>query len=422
MLDRSASLAAGILASRAMSRLQCCAEEWPPCGAVVQRLEAMASLAIEAGTGNSRSAMELLASSSDEPVSIYAVERAFDVVRNWIRRGTGVGAGDIAMIAGILSGQPETWVEEIGVPLHVRDGGISALDQAVANLNGDGLGMLRAAPVIGDVWSKEPFRVRRINGLVARIVCNLPHFQDSGVQAPVLPLSLGILDMPLVSVSTLERYRAGDPDSWADHYLVCLEKGATASLALVSALRNVVQQSAVAVRRSDAAAKRLLVDTVVDPVWTTGRVRSQYGVSDVAAGRALRSLEEHGVLHQIGEGRTRTWVAPAVLALYDRVLQWGLIGVTADALLDGLPQVVVANKATPRRRRRNMPGGLRRARLAEVDSMASQDSGSIGEHPATSQPDEGVQSRESQADLARLLAFPGLEEKADRSHVTHLGE
>ena len=135
-----------------------------------------------------------------------------------------------------------------------------------------------------------------------------------------VPLSAGLLTDTASYFESLDAYRRGDVEA-------IVRSLTAATFHAVTGGRRLVDDLAAAqaeyieriVARSDSLVWKLVDALVAQPVVDNAYVRSAFGVSEIAAQRAIDKLAEADILRQTSKGRrNRVWQADEVLAALDR--------------------------------------------------------------------------------------------------------
>jgi Fic family protein len=131
-----------------------------------------------------------------------------------------------------------------------------------------------------------------------------------------VPLSAGLLTDTAGYFESLDAYRRGDVEA-------IVRSLTAATFHAVTGGRRLVDDLAAAraeyieriVARSDSVIWKLVDALVAQPVVDNAYVRSTFGVSEIAAQRAIDKLDEADILHQTSKGRrNRVWQAEEILA------------------------------------------------------------------------------------------------------------
>ncbi|MFI5775654.1 Fic family protein [Nocardia sp. NPDC051570] len=134
-----------------------------------------------------------------------------------------------------------------------------------------------------------------------------------------VPISAGLLVSTTSYFNALMSYRAGDPEpivrQFVDATFFAIG-GGTRLVEQLSAVRRDYRERVTA--RRDSAVWRIIDALVAQPVVNTPFVVRTFGVSEVAAQRAVDRLVEAGVLHQTSkQARNRVWQADEILHALD---------------------------------------------------------------------------------------------------------
>ena len=134
-----------------------------------------------------------------------------------------------------------------------------------------------------------------------------------------VPLSAGLLTDTAGYFESLDAYRTGDVGAIVRSLTAATFHAVTGGRRLVDDLAAARAECADRiVARSDSVVWRLIDALVAQPVIDNAYVRGTFGVSEIAAQRAIDKLSEAGVLHQTSKGRrNRVWQADDILAALD---------------------------------------------------------------------------------------------------------
>ncbi|MCJ0893684.1 hypothetical protein [Rhodococcus sp. ARC_M5] len=134
-----------------------------------------------------------------------------------------------------------------------------------------------------------------------------------------VPFSAGLLTDTADYFESLDAYRRGDVEAIVRSLTGATFHAVTGGRRLVDDLAAARAEYAELTRaRSDSVVWRLLDALAAQPVVDSAYVRGTFGVSEIAAQRAIDKLDEAGVLHQTSKGRrNRVWQADDILAALD---------------------------------------------------------------------------------------------------------
>ena len=139
------------------------------------------------------------------------------------------------------------------------------------------------------------------------------------VRSVTVPVSAGLLTDTRGYFAALDAYRRGDPDAivfaLSDAVFAATSDGRWLLGELVTMRADWTERL---VARRDSVAWRLLDALPSQPVVNSAFVERNFGVSAVAALRALGPLEEASILREFtGKPRSRMWVANEVTGVLD---------------------------------------------------------------------------------------------------------
>ncbi|KQU58117.1 cell filamentation protein Fic [Rhodococcus sp. Leaf278] len=158
------------------------------------------------------------------------------------------------------------------------------------------------------------------NGRTGRAIIHGMLRRSEVTERVTVPLSAGLLTDTAAYFASLDAYRLGDVEA-------IVRSLTAATFHAVTGGRRLVDDLAAAraeyieriVARSDSVVWKLVDALVAQPVIDNVYVRKTFGVSEIAAQRAIDKLAEAGVLHQTSKGRrNRVWQADEVLAALDQ--------------------------------------------------------------------------------------------------------
>lgn len=157
------------------------------------------------------------------------------------------------------------------------------------------------------------------NGRTGRALVHAMLRRAGTVRRIASPISAGLLTDPQHYFNALTAYRSGDIRPILATFARSSLQAAAFGTALVDALAEA--RSAMRARtraRSDSSAWRLIDLAIAQPVLHTKAVMQRLTISEPAAGRALRALEQAEVLRLASVGRrNRVWQCDAVLEVLD---------------------------------------------------------------------------------------------------------
>ncbi|MGX6448272.1 Fic family protein [Patulibacter sp. S7RM1-6] len=173
------------------------------------------------------------------------------------------------------------------------------------------------------------------NGRVGRMLIGMTLARGGLAREVVPPVSLVLSRERERYVEALTRWRfaADGTEAWVVLLARALEEAALATKRLADAIVALQDEwrTMASVRRRDSSADRLLSALVSSPVIDAKAAQVVTGRSRSAAERALRRLEDDGVLRQVTLGRrNRAWESVGLFALLDdfeRGLSGGTVGV-----------------------------------------------------------------------------------------------
>lgn len=157
------------------------------------------------------------------------------------------------------------------------------------------------------------------NGRTGRALVHAMLRRAGTVRRVATPISAGLLTDPSAYFAALTSYRAGDIRPILETFARSSRQAAALGTALVDELaRERASMRSRTRARSDSSAWRLIDLAIAQPVLHTRAVMARLEVSEPAAGRALRTLEQAGLLRQTSVGRrNRVWQCDGVLAILD---------------------------------------------------------------------------------------------------------
>ncbi|NNH72000.1 Fic family protein [Nocardia uniformis] len=134
-----------------------------------------------------------------------------------------------------------------------------------------------------------------------------------------VPISAGLLVRTKSYFEALTAYRSGDPEPIVRQFVdaTCYATGSGAELvSRLSATRMSYRERTTA--RSDSFVWRVIDTLVAQPVVNTTYVADRFGISGVAAQRAIDRLVDSGVLREASNrARNRVWQADEILGALD---------------------------------------------------------------------------------------------------------
>jgi Fic family protein len=162
------------------------------------------------------------------------------------------------------------------------------------------------------------------NGRTGRALVHVMLRDAGATTRATVPVSSGLLTNPQTYFEALTAYREGDPNPIISRFsqasFAAVENGRTLAHDL-SALRTRWNQSLTA--RRDSVAWRILPLLFTQPSVTSNLIQERMRVSQPAADRAIRQLQDAGILskpkteHGEGAKRNVVWHSPAVLEALD---------------------------------------------------------------------------------------------------------
>ncbi|WP_415977069.1 Fic family protein [Rhodococcus sp. 077-4] len=157
------------------------------------------------------------------------------------------------------------------------------------------------------------------NGRVGRAMIHGMLRRAEVTERVTVPLSTGLLTDTAGYFESLDAYRRGDVDAIVRSLTAATFHAVTGGRRLVDDLAAARADYAErVVARSDSVVWPLLDALVAQPVVNNAYVRGTFGVSEIAAQRAIDKLTEASVLHQTSKGRrNRIWQADDILAALD---------------------------------------------------------------------------------------------------------
>lgn len=135
-----------------------------------------------------------------------------------------------------------------------------------------------------------------------------------------LPLSAGLLNQVDGYINALTAYRKGDAGPIILEFARAAQYAAVTGRKLVDNLVDQLTQSKQRLQgvRSDATAWKILPGLISQPVINTATLKERLGLGEMAALRALKILEERGVVRELtGWRRSRVWEHPGILEVLD---------------------------------------------------------------------------------------------------------
>ncbi|GAD87652.1 hypothetical protein NCAST_36_00340 [Nocardia asteroides NBRC 15531] len=150
----------------------------------------------------------------------------------------------------------------------------------------------------------------------------LVHAMLSGRQLTrhiTVPISAGLLVNTGSYFDALTRYRSGDPEPIVRQFVDATFYAIGSGRGLVDELRAVrAAYREQTTARADSAAWRLIDRLIAQPVVNSTYVTESFGISGVAAQRAIDRLVESGVLREVSQrARNRVWQADGILTALD---------------------------------------------------------------------------------------------------------
>lgn len=157
------------------------------------------------------------------------------------------------------------------------------------------------------------------NGRTGRAIIHGMLRRAEVTERVTVPLSAGLLTDTAGYFESLDAYRRGDVEAIVRSLTAATFHAVTGGRRLVDDLAAARAECAERiVARSDSVVWRLLDALVAQPVIDNAYVRGTFGVSEIAAQRAIDKLAEADVLHQTSKGRrNRVWQADDILAALD---------------------------------------------------------------------------------------------------------
>lgn len=158
------------------------------------------------------------------------------------------------------------------------------------------------------------------NGRTGRALIHALMHESGLVRHTTVPLSAGLLRETERYFDALTRYRAGDAypiiELFCDAARYAAETGKTLTIDLHEQVMK--SQEMLTGLRSDAIAWRILPLLISHPVINARLIKQELGVSDTSAHRAIRTLVQHGILHEsTGKSRGRVWQHDGILRVLD---------------------------------------------------------------------------------------------------------
>ncbi|GEM30431.1 Fic family protein [Nocardia neocaledoniensis NBRC 108232] len=134
-----------------------------------------------------------------------------------------------------------------------------------------------------------------------------------------VPISAGLLVNTGSYFDALTRFRSGDPEPIVRQFVDAAFYAIGSGRRLVGELRSVrAAYREQTTARADSTAWKLIDRLVAQPVVNSGYVVEAFGISGVAAQRAIDRLVESGVLREVTQrARNRVWQADAILTALD---------------------------------------------------------------------------------------------------------
>ncbi|MFD4432108.1 Fic family protein, partial [Nocardia sp. NPDC058497] len=150
----------------------------------------------------------------------------------------------------------------------------------------------------------------------------LVHAMLSGRQLTrhiTVPISAGLLVNTGSYFDALTRYRSGDPEPIVRQFVDATFYAIGSGRRLVDELRSVrAEYREQTTARADSAAWKLIDRLIAQPVVNSTYVAQSFGISGVAAQRAIDRLVESRVLHEVSQrARNRVWHADGILTALD---------------------------------------------------------------------------------------------------------
>ncbi|MDZ7931144.1 MAG: Fic family protein [Rhodococcus sp. (in: high G+C Gram-positive bacteria)] len=157
------------------------------------------------------------------------------------------------------------------------------------------------------------------NGRTGRAIIHGMLRRAEVIERVTVPLSAGLLTDTAGYFESLDAYRTGDIEAIVRSLTAATFHAVAGGRRLVDDLATARTEYAERiVARSDSVVWRLLDALVAQPVVDNAYVRGTFGVSEIAAQRAIDKLADAGVLHQTSKGRrNRVWQADEILAALD---------------------------------------------------------------------------------------------------------
>lgn len=150
----------------------------------------------------------------------------------------------------------------------------------------------------------------------------LVHAMLSGRQLTrhiTVPISAGLLVNIGSYFDALTRYRSGDPEPIVRQFVDATFYAIGSGRRLVDELRSVrATYREQTTARADSAAWKLIDRLIAQPVVNSAYAVESFGISGVAAQRAIDRLVESGVLREVSQRtRNRVWQADGILTALD---------------------------------------------------------------------------------------------------------
>lgn len=157
------------------------------------------------------------------------------------------------------------------------------------------------------------------NGRTGRAIIHGMLRRAEVTERVTVPLSAGLLTDTAGYFESLDAYRTGDVEAIVRSLTAATFHAVTGGRRLVDDLASArAGHIERIVARSDSIVWKLVDALVAQPVVDNAYVRSTFGVSEIAAQRAIDKLAEADILHQTSKGRrNRVWQADEILAALD---------------------------------------------------------------------------------------------------------
>lgn len=159
------------------------------------------------------------------------------------------------------------------------------------------------------------------NGRVGRALTQMFLRHKGVVASTTIPISAGLLTNTAAYFAALDSYRAGDAAPIIRRFAQASRLAAATGKDLVDQLAQELHHAKQRVTgvRSDSAVWRVLPELIKQPVVNATYLRSQLGLTEVAALRALKTLTARGVLTETtGKSRDRVWQQQEILGTLDK--------------------------------------------------------------------------------------------------------